>query len=167
MYQFKPFNASSHGMCDWRRGEGTDTKKTLKTRGLCQMTDVMAQEAGLATTFLLSLLEVKVVFVSFTSQMLVTLWRAGQSPGNLPLRWWLGLTQGQQKYCRQSSVWQRGIRAMNQSQGFAVASRCFSGQFILVMTDQTRTYHRTHKVLGRVWIMLLPRRGAFVFPRRC
>lgn len=37
------------------------------------MTDVIAQEAGLATMFLLSVLEVKVVFVSFTSQMLVTL----------------------------------------------------------------------------------------------
>lgn len=35
------------------------------------------------------------------------------------------------------------------------------------MIDQTRPYHRTHKVFGKVLLLLLLRRGLFVFPLWC
>jgi len=59
------------------------------------MMDISAQETVLAATLLCCVPEVKIVFVSSALQVLVTEWRVGQSPNNLPLKQWLEITSGQ------------------------------------------------------------------------
>lgn len=53
----------------------------------------------------------------------------------------------------QTSTGQLGIQAINQRQGFAVASSSFTDWLVLVVTDQTRPCHRAHEVFGKLLLL--------------